>query len=69
MTKVMFISSMGGHLNELMQLDFEKYDFSVVTEKTDATLSIKEKYKDKAYFLMILLFYYLLYVHLQCLIN
>ena len=52
MTKVMFISSMGGHLNELMQLDFEKYDFSVVTEKTDATLSIKEKYKDKAYFLI-----------------
>lgn len=24
MTKVMFISSMGGHLNELTQLDLEK---------------------------------------------
>ena len=52
MTKVMFISSMGGHLNELMQLDYKKYDFSIVTEKTDASKSIKEKYKDKTYFLL-----------------
>ena len=52
MTKVMFISSMGGHLNELTQLDFKKYDFSIVTEKTDATKNIKEKYKDKAHFLL-----------------
>lgn len=51
MAKVMFISSMGGHLNELMQLDFQNYDFSIVTEKTDATENIEEKYKDRAYFL------------------
>ena len=51
MTKVMFISSMGGHLNELMQLDFEKYDFSVVTEENSATEFIKEKYKERSYFL------------------
>ena len=52
MTKVMFISSMGGHLSELMQLDFDKYDYSIVTEKTDASKAIKEKYGDKAYFLL-----------------
>lgn len=52
MTKVMFISSMGGHLDELSQLDFQNYNFSIVTEKTDATKNIKEKYKDKAYFLL-----------------
>ena len=27
MTKVMFISSMGGHLSELRQIDFEDYDY------------------------------------------
>ena len=52
MAKVMFISSMGGHLNELTQLDFQNYDFSIVTEKTDATRNIKEKYRDKAHFLL-----------------
>ncbi len=52
MTKVMFISSMGGHLSELSQLDFEDYDYSVVTEKTDASKDIKKKYKNKAHFLI-----------------
>ena len=52
MTKVMFISSMGGHLSELSQLDFEDYDYSVVTEKTDASKEISEKYKDRAHFLI-----------------
>lgn len=52
MTKVMFISSMGGHLSELRQLDFENYDYSVVTEKTDASVDIKEKYGDRAHFLI-----------------
>ena len=52
MTKVMFISSMGGHLNELTQLDFQNYDYSIVTEKTDSTKGIKDKFKDKAHFLL-----------------
>lgn len=52
MTKVMFISSMGGHLSELSQLDFEDYDYSVVTEKTDASKQISKKYKDRAHFLI-----------------
>ena len=34
--KVLFISSTGGHLDELMQLKpmFEKYNYYIVTEKT-----------------------------------
>jgi len=51
MTKVMFISSEGGHLDELRQLNFEKYDYSIVTEKTESTESLREKYNDKVHYL------------------
>lgn len=51
--KVLFISSTGGHLSELLQLEplFERYDSYVVTEKTKINLWLKKKYKT----------YYLLY--------
>ena len=51
---VMFISSTGGHLNEMMQLKslFKKYDYYIVTEKTKSNLSLKNKYKDKVSFLV-----------------
>ena len=51
--KVLFISSTGGHLNELMQLSplFEKYDYKIITEKDKANEPLKEKYGDKLYFL------------------
>lgn len=52
MTKVMFISSMGGHLSELKMLDFENYDYSIVTEKSDADIDLKDKYGDKVHFLI-----------------
>ena len=47
--KVLFISSTGGHFNELLQLKplFEKYDYHIITEKDDMTKAFKEKYKDK----------------------
>ena len=51
MTKVLFISSTGGHLNELMQLDFEKYDYTIVTETTDSDKDLKDKYNNKVYYL------------------
>jgi len=53
MKKVMFISSTGGHLDELMQLRplFEKYDYHIVTEKDDSTRKLKEKYGDKISYL------------------
>ena len=46
MKRVLFISSTGGHLNELMQLKplFEKYDYHIITEKDKANLSLKEEY-------------------------
>lgn len=39
MKKVMFISSMGGHLTELMQLKsiFKDYDYKIITEKHKST--------------------------------
>lgn len=51
--KVLFISSTGGHLNELLQLSplFEKYEYHIITEKDKANIALKEKYKDKIYFL------------------
>jgi UDP-N-acetylglucosamine:LPS N-acetylglucosamine transferase len=53
--KVMFISSTGGHFAELMRLApmFERYDFMIVTEKTEAQYrSLKERYGTKAKFLI-----------------
>ena len=51
--KVLFISSTGGHLDELMQLSplFEKYDYYVITEKDKSNKYLKEKYGEKMYFL------------------
>ena len=48
----MFISSEGGHLSELQQLDFKKYDYQIVTEKTRTTQALKEKYRDKIHYLI-----------------
>ena len=46
---VLFISSTGGHLDELMQLSplFKKYDYHIITEETRSNLKLKDKYKDK----------------------
>lgn len=51
--RVLFISSTGGHLNELMQLAplFEKYDYHIITEKDKVNKNLKEKYGDRLYFL------------------
>lgn len=49
----MFISSTGGHLSELLQLQplFELYDYSVITENTKSNKSLKEKFKGRMYYL------------------
>lgn len=54
MKKVMFISSTGGHFNELMQLKplFKKYDYYIVTEKDVITEGFKEEYKDRISYLL-----------------
>ncbi len=53
MKKVMFISSTGGHLSELLELNdlFKLYDSIIVTEKTKSNLYLKDKYK-KVYYLV-----------------
>lgn len=52
--KVLFISSTGGHLEELLQLEpmFKEYDYHLVTEKTKSNLFLKDKYKDKVSYLV-----------------
>ena len=52
--KVLFISSTGGHLSELMQLKplFKKYNYHIITEKTKTNLELKEEYKDKINYLV-----------------
>ncbi len=51
--KILFISSTGGHLSELMQLSslFEKYDYHIITEKDEVNISLKEIYGDRLDFL------------------
>lgn len=49
--KVLFISSTGGHLDELLQLKelFKKYDSYIITEKTKSTIDLKNKYSKVNY--------------------
>lgn len=46
MKRVMFISSVGGHLTQLLELKsmFKDYDYVLVTEKTEVTKDMKGKY-------------------------
>lgn len=54
MKKVLFISSTGGHLDELLQLTplFNKYDYHIITEKDKMTINYKTKYKDRISYLL-----------------
>ena len=51
--KVLFISSTGGHLNELLQLSplFEKYEYYIITEKDKSSEALKDKYEERLFFL------------------
>ena len=53
MKRVLFISSTGGHLNELLQLrkTMKKYDSYLITEKTKSTLDLKKEFGKKVKFL------------------
>src|SRR5699024_3021031 len=46
MKRVMFISSVGGHLTQLLELKslFKDYNYVLVTEKTEVTKDMKKKY-------------------------
>lgn len=49
--KVMFISSTGGHLSEMLELSdlFKYYETTIVTEKTKSNLYLKDKYSSVYY--------------------
>ena len=51
---VIFIASTGGHLHELMQFRkiFRKFNYQIITEKTEVDKSFKEKYRHKLHFLI-----------------
>jgi len=53
-TKILFISSTGGHFSELMQLKplMEKCRYHIVTEKTKTNSNLKDKYGNKIDFLL-----------------
>ena len=52
MKKVLFVSSTGGHLNELLQLKktMKKYDSYLITEKTKSTKKLKTEFKNIKFF-------------------
>ena len=54
MKKVLFISSTGGHLSELLQLKdmFKKYDYHIITEKTKSNLKLKDEYPNRVDYLV-----------------
>lgn len=51
--KILYISSTGGHLSELLQLKklFEKYNYYIVTEKTKSSEFLGDEYKEKVSYL------------------
>lgn len=52
--KVLFISSTGGHLSELLQLKelFKKYDYHIITEKTKSNLELAIEYPNRVNYLV-----------------
>ena len=54
MKRVMFISSTGGHLSELLQLKplFAEFDSYLVTEKTKSTVDLVNAFPNKVHFLL-----------------
>lgn len=49
MKKVIFVASSGGHLTEILKLKklFSKYDYLLVTEETELTKELTDKYNMK----------------------
>lgn len=54
MKKVLFISSTGGHLSEMLQLKsmFSKYDYHIVTEKTKSNLKLRTEFPNRVNYLI-----------------
>jgi len=54
MKKVLFISSTGGHLTELLCLKdmFKKYDYHIITEKTKSNMGLRKKHPNRVNYLI-----------------
>lgn len=52
--KIMYISSSGGHLSEMLQLKslFDKYDYHIITEKSPSTTYLKQQYGKKVNYVL-----------------
>ncbi len=52
--RVLFISSTGGHFNELMRLKplFKQYNYFIATEKQKTNEYLKDEYKKRVFFLL-----------------
>jgi len=52
--KILYISSSGGHLSEMLQLKslFDKYDYHIITEKSLSTMYLKERYGKKVNYVL-----------------
>ena len=51
--KILYISSTGGHLSELLQLKklFQKYNYYIVTENTKSSQFLQNEYQEKVAYL------------------
>lgn len=49
--KVLFVSGVGGHLTQMLQLKsiFNDYNYVLITEKNDVTINLKDKYNIRYY--------------------
>lgn len=49
--KVLFVSSIGGHLTQMLQIKkiFDDYNYVLITEKSDVTINLKDKYNVRYY--------------------
>jgi UDP-N-acetylglucosamine:LPS N-acetylglucosamine transferase len=54
MKKVLFISSTGGHLAELLQLKslFSKYDYHIITERVKNNLNLRDEFPNRVNYLI-----------------
>ena len=52
--RVLFISSTGGHLDELLQLKsmFDNYDYHLINKKTKSNMSLKNKFPGRVNYLV-----------------
>ena len=69
--KVIFISSTGGHLSEMLRLKelFKKYDYHIITENTKTNYQLREDYNGKVSYLLYGTKHHMLTYPFVCIVN